>query len=122
MKVGEYIRSEKIGICKIDHINEEATINKYAVNPDCDGWCKIVKTTEVMKHSECIIDLIEAGDYVNGYKILRIDETPNNKKAFVLFISEGKEYSIIWNDTDIETILTKEQYQLNCFKVQNYKR
>lgn len=60
---------------------------------------------EIVKHSKQLIDLIEEGDYVNGELITdkwdtRISSIRSN------FSSEG-----------IKTILTKEIYAQNCYKV-----
>ena len=62
------------------------------------------------KTSKNIIDLIEVGDIVNGKLIHKIDKGSNycylyygNCKTFV--------------DYQIKTILTKEQFEANCYKV-----
>nr|DAY80357.1 MAG TPA: hypothetical protein [Caudoviricetes sp.] len=51
-----------------------------------------------LKHSKQLIDLIEVGDFVNGHRI------------FCKIHGEIGE-------KDIKTILTKEQYLANCYKV-----
>lgn len=66
---------------------------------------KIIKTTEIVKHSKQLIDLIEEGDYVNGELITdkwdtRISSIRSN-----------------FSEEDIKTILTKESYMANCYKV-----
>ena len=107
IKVGEYIKTKRQVICKIDHINKNAPINRYWVNPDCDGWCNCVKTTDVLKHSFNLMDLIEVGDYVNGEKVIntwsgsRIETQRSN-----------------FDEEDIKTILTKEQYEKHCCKIE----
>ena len=71
---------------------------------------------EILKHSFNIIDLIEVGDYVNGYEV-------TDK---YLFAGEMPVIETEGNDTnckclcekDIKTILTKEQYQANCYTVE----
>lgn len=99
IKVGEYVRTKKQGICKIDHINEKAPVNKYWVNPDYDGWCTCLKTTAIVKHSFNIIDLIEVGDTVN--KKIVVEKNENGD----LLLSDGYWYY----EHDIKTIITKEQ-------------
>lgn len=63
------------------------------------------------KTSKNIIDLIEVGDIVNGKLIHKIDKGSNycylyygNCKTFV--------------DYQIKTILTKEQFEANCYKIE----
>ena len=69
-----------------------------------------------LKHSKNIIDLIKVGDIV---------EDKYNKYE-VAFISENKIYCNDYNyddslveleEKDIKTILTKESYMANCYKV-----
>ena len=71
---------------------------------------------EVLKASYNIIDLIEVGDYVNGYKIYS-----GGKKHF--------DYILTWDDVenyymkipllsvDIKSIVTKEQFESMSYKV-----
>lgn len=78
-----------------------------------------------------IIDLIEVGDYVNGYKVLEICtgnfelNNPLNVKALKLeFIKEDinpnipffKRYNFITN-SEIKSIITKEQFDSIKYKV-----
>lgn len=58
-----------------------------------------------LKHSKQLIDLIEEGDYVNGELITdkwdtRVSSIRSN-----------------FSEEDIKTILTKESYMANCYKV-----
>lgn len=72
------------------------------------------------KASENIIDLIEVGDLVNEYKILKIDEIEIKnkcKKIFIIFRYGEKEIFTMWNNEDIESIVTKEQLKLNEFNL-----
>lgn len=61
--------------------------------------------SNIANHSKQLIDLIEVGDYVNGELITdkwdtRISSIRSN-----------------FSEEDIKTILTKEQYMANCYKV-----
>lgn len=61
--------------------------------------------SNIANHSKQLIDLIEVGDYVNGELITdkwdtRISSIRSN-----------------FSEEDIKTILTKEQYLANCYKV-----
>ena len=61
--------------------------------------------SDIAKHSKQLIDLIECGDYVNGELITdkwvtRISSTKSN-----------------FSEEDIKTILTKESYMANCYKI-----
>lgn len=64
-----------------------------------------------------LIDLLEVGDYVNGYRIDEIDDWNNlihkargiNRSGFSIPVAQYNE--------DIITILTHELFEANCYKV-----
>ena len=62
--------------------------------------------------SDEIIDLIERGDYVNGERILDItgDYIHTNET----------DHSKFYLRKHIKTILTKEQYMQNCYKIEQF--
>lgn len=74
-----------------------------------------IKTTDILKHSKNIIDLIEVGDYVNGRKIERINDYGEHKRAD--FNLDFDDCDAVYNE-DIKTILTKEQYEQNCYRLE----
>ena len=123
IEVNEYVRTKNKGIRKIDRIDNNKTINKYLYftgKEDFEGKeYGIIKTTDIVKHSKQLIDLIEVGDYVNGREVKHIDMFggfPDYPK--LIFVDETH---LIPDDTcendKIQTILTKEQYMANCYKV-----
>ena len=110
IEVGEYVRT-KYGIIDKVIIEYDGKCN----NSNCSEKhisCKYnyYNEKDIVKHSKQLIDLIEVGDIVNGKLIHKIDKGPNycylyygNCKTFV--------------DYQIQTILTKEQFEANCYKV-----
>lgn len=76
------------------------------------------ETVLLGKVAENIIDLIEVGDYVNGYRILNIVNLANSdKKVFTICKSDFKDICRVWGEEDIETILTHEQMEENQYVV-----
>ena len=72
---------------------------------------------KAIKHSKNIIDLIEEGDFVNGYKIIAI----NYKENYITIqnINEFDENGIkVLQEDEIKTILTKEQMEANCYTLE----
>lgn len=119
LEVGHFIRTIK-GIGRIEEITEDKT--EIYFNCDTGLTISFIKkdfTQEEMaqyyKHSDNIIDLIEVGDYVNGLLVTRIyfDEEAN-KKYLNLYGSVSE-----WEEEEIKSILTKEQYENNCYKVED---
>ena len=106
IEVGEYVRTKSGKFDKV--INNNYYMPQYI---ECEK--SIVNKENIVKHSKNIIDLIEASDYVNGILIEDIEEIDNKK----VFYSNGE--MIAWTNRDkgIETILTKEQYIQNCYKI-----
>lgn len=76
MKVGDYVRTED-GIKKVlKYKYNERYENGHCVwfdNKDC-GILFTDEEVNKMKPSPNIIDLIEVGDYVNGYRVCEIIE------------------------------------------------
>lgn len=91
IEVGEYVRTDNGEIHKVIDI-EKGSIKIKSQYKEWIGLCCIAN------HSKQLIDLIEVGDFVNEHRI------------FCKIHGEIGE-------KDIETILTKEQYLANCYKV-----
>ena len=109
IEVNEYVRTDKGYILKVD---EEKTTLQVINFLD-------VEYGKIVKHSKQLIDLIEVGDYVNGREVKHIamfEGFPDYPK--LIFVDETH---LIPDDTcendEIQTILTKEQYMANCYKV-----
>ena len=121
IQVGEYVRTKNKGIQKIAYLRPNATVNKYAYfieyDDDGDRLNGILKTTDIIKHSSNIIDLIEVGDILklkNGEK-WEVQEHQGNGNWLQL------EWENINNNEDflkkVDSIITKEQFQENSYKV-----
>lgn len=106
IEVGEYVRTKTGEIHKVIEIKENRYITNFAdyfyyrYDNNMGGF-----KSNIVKHSKQLIDLIEVGDYVNGELITdkwdtRISSIRSN-----------------FSEEDIKTILTKEQYMANCYKV-----
>lgn len=120
IEVNEYVRTKNGYIIRVD---ENTNIFNL-------GWKEQyidMETTrygftceeEIVKHSKQLIDLIEVGDYVNGREVKHIamfEGFPDYPK--LIFVDETH---LIPDDTcendEIQTILTKERYMANCYKV-----
>lgn len=115
ISVNEYVRT-KDGIIDKVIIEYDGKCN----NPNCSEKhisCKYnyYNEKDIVKHSENLIDLIDKDDYVNGYKVIKL------KDGF----ADGTMELVLSNNTiiyrhhseDIKTILTRENYMANCYKV-----
>ena len=126
LEVGMYVRDDYFGIIrKIYSIDKKRKKFIYDEKHGFEMFFSQVKTA-----SYNLIDLIEVGDYVNGYRIVKIFVNKyNGKKLLIaLYKEEDYEYSDNFEDymcddsihiyeEDIKTILTKEQFENNCYKV-----
>lgn len=121
INVNEYVRTTNKGIKRVDRIDENKTVNKYLyyVGEDFEGKSYVyIKTTEVLKHSFNLIDLIEVGDIVNKKEVKHVamfEGFPDYPE--LIFVDETH---LVPGDScensEIKTILTHEQYEQNCFK------
>ena len=102
IEVNEYVRTKDGIIGKVIKVLS----NRVFLNSL--GYAVLIK--DIVKHNKIISEVVEVGDYVNGKLIHKIDKGSNycylyygNCKTFV--------------DYQIKTILTKEQFEANCYKV-----
>ena len=109
IKVGDYIRTiEPYGeIYKVIGREQEDILLIDSLGNNR------VETGYVSKHSPNIIDLIEVGDYVNGYEVLII----RNGIPYIEYSNEFDDYTgYITNDT-IKSIVTHEQFNSIKYEV-----
>ena len=109
LEVGQFVRiKNKDGWCcigKLYNINDfREPSMKYCIDIQRDDFI-FVPEDMIVKASNNIIDLIEVGDYVNGYLVEDVGNT-------FLNIATGSNYfqkpTIFEND--IKSIVTKEQF------------
>lgn len=127
IEVGEYVRTKDGRIAQIKSIDYEAGIYRFD---------KIIHITDfrmkedvlysnemfkkvIVKHSKQLIDLTKAGDIVNGHLVIDkyedVDEYGND--FWCLIIEDDSLLNRSIREEDIKTILTKESYMANCYKV-----
>ncbi len=107
IKKGDYIRAYNGFIGKLEYIDPIGIdYNHYHFENSFeelyDDDIKLVK--------EGLIDLIEEGDYVNGFKVLKI-LSHSSQLIFVTYKYNGHNYTKILNNEDIKSIVTKEQFE-----------
>lgn len=102
IEVNEYVRTKDEKIDKV--INSNFYMSIYV---ECEKGLYLIEN--IVKHSKQLIDLIEVGDYVNGKYVAKIGQEKSGKYIISLI-------GIVDNQ-DIKTILTKESYMANCYKV-----
>ena len=125
IEVGEYVRTKRGYIAKFkQYLENTGTYIFDNIIQDIEGdKYKCISENELkkvmIKHSKDIIDLIKVGDYVNGKEVKQIgmfEGFPDYPK--LIFVDEKH---LIPGETaenkDIKSILTKEIYEQNCFKV-----
>lgn len=82
----------------------------------------------IVKHSKQLMDLIEVGDYINGYKVINIIKNKINNNKLIAVGNMDYEFETVKELTetngikllgnkDIQTIPTRESYMANCYKV-----
>lgn len=101
-EVGMYARIKE---GKIFKINETNVVGK-------NYYLDIRETREIIKASFDIIDILEVGDYVNGYKVIDIVE---NDIYILDYYAE--DYISIVKAKNIKSIVTKEQFEQMAYKV-----
>ena len=112
LEVGMYVRTEK-NIFKIKKINDEfITImnTQYVLHHSkFTGhyyFCDDDEVYTIGQTSHNIIDLIEVGDYVNGYLVLNVLDFNDNTRI----LSLERIYDSKITEEDIKSIVTKEMF------------
>lgn len=109
MKVGMYVRTKR------GQIGEIITIGKDNVAIEFNEMYQdIILKENIIKASFNIIDLIEAGDYANGYYV-----TTGNQNVGSIYIAEidGLGLKKKLYNKDIKSIVTKEQFEQMSYEV-----
>ena len=91
--IGKILKIEKNNNCLVDY-------NTHIGLVSCGNL--------VASHN--IISLIEIGDYVNSCKVIKVNLEPPLK--YVKCINDN-----CFKEKEIETILTHEQFENNCFRI-----
>ena len=109
IEVGEWVRSKIGSIGKVTKIED----GKFLY----EDKSLITFIGNVVKHSKNIIDLIEVGDIVNKSEVYEIGQSENGQK----WIHTCRGFLYYEEDLEKVTILTHEQYEQNCYKVNDVK-
>lgn len=124
IEVNEYVRIKDGEIGIFDRYSSRKENSLYKSPFNCFIKIKNRKTPlqccedYIVKHSKQLIDLIEVGDIVNGYRVINVINEGLCPSGKCIDIDSSKDSSecTLWEE-DIKTILTKEQYMANCYKV-----
>jgi hypothetical protein len=126
--VNDYVRINMdnrncIGIGRVSRIVNETIYvnmnNKYNLPVS-------FQIDKIVKHSKQLIDLIEVEDIVNKELVIGIIDITNDKEEIIgkKLITQYRSAQFTGLDikhyiyaNDIKTILTKEQFEANCYKV-----
>ena len=82
-----------------------------------NGEYSWVSESAVVNFSPNIIDLIEVGDYVNGFKVLEVFKNDIAGESLIAFENHNNILSSIYDD-EIKSIVTKESFQNAEYRVE----
>ena len=128
LEEGMYVRTKK-GIYKINYFINNNYTQKFTYI-DNKGVSNILENDEIIKASHNIIDLIEVGDYLNGFKVSKIERY--DTKTIIKIgnstfnVLEGEEiYTPSYDNNNgyeklekLKSILTREQFESMKYEVE----
>jgi hypothetical protein len=119
MKVGDYVRTKYGEICKLkksrfkDLVYEtDIEIDRHNDRDSNDYGFDSNTIQDIIKSSPNIIDLIEVGDYVNGNRVIEIDNKSKDifNKYLLVEETDYDNCNISYSNNDIKSIVTKEMF------------
>ena len=117
IEVGEFIRL-KSGLIGQFYNIEEGYDGNVQINFEEFGYeYEDIEQfyNDIKLHSKILSEVVEVGDYVNGYLVRKI---PNFNNELCNFDLNKMEWIPLKNIDVYYNILTKEQYQANCYTVE----
>lgn len=116
IKVNDYLRTKEHGIFKVLKFVKTSYGYYWGINDKRKAF-SIGKggnlEVDITKHSSNILDLIEVGDYVNGYKV-RCTKYEYFGHFFIDLeedVDAGSGYGYQLHEKDIKSIVTHEQFE-----------
>ena len=115
LEVGQFVRTDNGIIGKIyEKIGDMFTYK----DSNRDYITYDLLHSEIIKASYNIIDILEVGDFVNGYKV--VDIIRNNRKlepSTMIYCEYGSRYIGFYNES-IKSVITHEQMEQMEYKVE----
>ena len=112
IEANEYVRTNSGLIFKVNEITYDEEYKDYLYK---ESFLLVDWKENIVKHSKQLIDLIEVGDIVNGMEVLDIHKPRDLCEPIEIRVDSR--YTNFILAEDIKTILTKEQFDANCYKV-----
>ena len=114
LKEGMYVRTKSGEIGKLEELYCQDSY-EHSVRMKINGYYDsyLLKEIDFEKASNNIIDLIEVGDYVNGFRVDEVDYS----KSTIYIGNTSKVIEEALFSCDIKSIVTKEQFESMSYKV-----
>lgn len=109
MKIGVYVRTKK---GEIFDCYESEQMHKPIYYPKKSKTNGYIDYEDVYKKSDNLIDILQVGDYVNGYLV--IEKDINNELRYIDLKDRNMKYV---KYLDIKSILTKEKFSSMEYKI-----
>lgn len=114
IQVGEYIRTKNGVIAKVIEVTPNYVRKE-------DGFKVWFHADKEIKHSFNITDLIEGGDFADGYKVEEFYDEEGNMYLGIPIYDDGLMDCIVEvlpiDEIGLKEILTHEMYEKNSYKV-----
>lgn len=119
IKINDYVRTKQGTISKITEIAvgiKDVKDTLYFTEKYEYYHCN-----DIVKHSKNIIDLIEEGDFINGMQVDEFDDEEGTVLGIPVYedgLFNTLNFYVPIESINIKTILTKEKFESECFKVE----
>ena len=114
IEIGEYIRTKRGYIRQVVRRDVDDHILLDIGFEGARYLTKVEEKEDIVKHSKNIINLVEVGDYINGYLVVAISDDGYIEIAIGDDIEQGELLTV----KDIKSIVTKEQFESIKYEVE----
>ena len=112
LEVGQFVRTKDGYISRYKYYHTtNAYMEKLLCIPLSNGTFANIE--DIVKASYNIIDILEVGDYVNGYLVLNVLDFNDNTRI----LSLERIYDNKITEEDIKSVITHEQIEQMAYKV-----
>ncbi|MCI8486117.1 MAG: hypothetical protein HFJ20_03295 [Clostridia bacterium] len=118
IKINDYIKTKSGNIYKVRSITK---FSDGDIHIAVKEQTIFLRPNEIAKHSKNIKELVQAGDFINGMQVDEFDDEEGTVLGIPVYedgLFNTLNFYVPIESINIKTILTKEKFENECYKVE----